>query len=78
MVKKQKTKDKLVLKKNFYDLNAVKEALNDFKKVCEGKIINKKDNIEIFLKAKNKNFENNLSNEFCNYVLGLMKNRALV
>ena len=78
MAKKQKRKDKIVLKKSFYNLDTVKEALDDFKGVCEGKIIAKKNNIEVFLEAKNKNLEKSLNNEFCNYVLGLMKNKALV
>ena len=78
MVKKQKRKDKIVFKKSFYNLNSIKEALQDFKDVCEGRLIKKKNNIEVILKAKNKEFENNLDKEFCNYVLGLMKNKALV
>lgn len=78
MVKKQKKANKIVLKKSFYDLNTVKEALKDFKEICEGKTISKKGNIEISLKSKNKDFEKNLNNEFCNYILGLMKNKALV
>jgi hypothetical protein len=78
MAKNQIKRNKILLKKSFYDLNAVKEALEDFKEVCEGKIINKKSQIEINLKPKNKDFNNILRNEFCNYVLGLMKNKALV
>ena len=62
------------LDKKFYDLNAIKEALEDFKEVCEGKILN--DTIEVQLNPKGD--INNLDGEFCNYVLGLMKNNMLV
>jgi len=78
MAKNQKKENKITFKKSLYDLDSVKEALKDFEKVCENSITNKKKCIEVTLKAKNKGLENNLNNEFCNYVLGLMKNKALV
>jgi len=78
MVKKQKKANKIILKKSFYDLNSVKEALKDFKKVCESNVIIKKNSIEVILKPNKIYLENNLTNEFCNYVLGLMKNKSLV
>jgi len=71
-------KNKIVLKRRFYDSGSIKEALKDFKEICSGKLSNKKNTIEIQLKAKNKEFKNNLDSEFCNYVLGLMKNKSLV
>lgn len=65
---------RIKLNKKFYNKEIVKEALDDFKKVCEGKILN--DNIEVELEPK-ENVEM-LREEFCNYVLGLMKNKVLV
>ncbi len=73
---------RILLNSKFYNKNSVEEALKDFKGVCEGRIlnneptaINKKD-IEVELKPKEEIKE--LEEEFCNYVLGLMKNKMLV
>lgn len=65
---------KIKLNNKFYDKKAVEEALDDFKKVCNGKIVN--NDIEIELEPKEK--IENLQEEFCNYVLGLMKNKIMV
>ena len=65
---------KLKLNSNFYNKEAIIEALNDFKDVCEGKILNGDMEIELQPKEENKN----LKQEFCNYVLGLMKNKIMV
>ncbi len=62
------------LNNKFYDKEAIEEALNDFKGVCKGKILNK--DIEIELKPKEETKQ--LKEEFSNYVLGLMKNKTLV
>ena len=64
---------RLKLNSKFYSKEAVEEALKDFKGVCEGKILN--DDMEIELKPKEE--IEKLKEEFCNYVLGLMKNKAL-
>ncbi len=65
---------KLKLNKQFYNLEAVKEALSDFSKICDGKIINESIEIELIPKEDSKF----LAEEFSNYVLGLMKNKSLV
>jgi len=65
---------KIKLNKEFYNQDIVKVALNDFKKVCDGKILN--DDLEIEFEPKEK--IENLQEEFCNYVLGLMKNKIMV
>ncbi|MCK4521740.1 MAG: HxsD-like protein [Nanoarchaeota archaeon] len=64
----------ILLNKEFYNKESVKEALNDFKGICRGKILN--NSIEIELKPKEDIKQ--LKEEFCNYVLGLMKNKTLV
>jgi len=65
---------KLKLNNKFYNKKAIEEALDNFKEVCNGKILNK--DLEIELEPKEK--IENLKEEFCNYVLGLMKNKILV
>jgi hypothetical protein len=65
---------KIKLNKKFYNKEAVKEALQEFKEVCKGNVLN--DEIEVELKPK-ENIDL-LEEEFCNYVLGLMKNKMLV
>lgn len=62
------------LNKNFYSIDAIKEALKDFKGVCKGKILNDKIKIELKPKGNVKK----IKEEFCNYVLALMKNKTLV
>ena len=64
---------KIKLNKKFYNKRAIKDALKDFSNICKGKIIN--DKIEVMLSPKKK--IENLKEEFCNYVLGLIKNRGL-
>ncbi|MBW2979898.1 HxsD-like protein [Candidatus Woesearchaeota archaeon] len=65
------------LNKQFYDINVVRESLKDFKRVCSGKVANKKA-IEVMLKPKEQSLKGVLGHEFCNYVLGLMKNKTLI
>lgn len=67
-------KKMLKLNKKLYNKEAVKEAINEFSRICEGRIVN--DKIEVILKPKKKT--EHLEEEFCNYVLGLMKNKTLV
>ncbi len=70
----EKLRIKLKLNNKFYNKKVVEEALNDFKEVCKGKILN--NNIEIELNPKED--VPKLKEEFCNYVLGLMKNQVIV
>ena len=63
-----------MLDNKFYNKEAVEMALKDFEDICEGRILN--DEIEIELEPKED--IKNLQGEFCNYVLGLMKNNNLV
>ncbi len=65
---------KIVLNNKFYKKEAIIQAVNDFKKICNAKILNSR--IEVELKPK-ENIEN-LEHEFSNYVLGLMKNNGIV
>ena len=65
---------RIKLNKEFYDKESVKEALKDFDGVCEGRILN--DSFEVELEPREETEQ--LKDEFCNYVLGLMKNRTVV
>ena len=65
-------KMKIKLNKKFYNKKAVKEALDKFKGVCAGEIINNDMMIEL------EEDDKDLEKEFCNYVLGLMKNKHQV
>jgi len=77
-VKKAKGGVVVSLNRKFYDLNAVKESLRDFKQVCSGKIETAKKEIKVALMPREGKPDNTLGYEFCNYVLGLMKNKTLV
>lgn len=77
-VEKTKGRVVIILNKKFYDLNAIEESLHDFKQVCSGKIESAKKEIKIALMPKERKLNNALGYEFCNYILGLMKNKTLV
>jgi len=77
LIEIKKDKIRINLNKNFYSLIAVEESLKDFDKVCYSKIRNK-NQIEVILEPKDKKLIKILGYEFCNYVLGLMKNKTLV
>lgn len=62
------------LNNKFYNLSAVKNALEAFSHICYGTILNDKFDIELELKTNIQNIEYELSN----YVLGLMKNDFLI
>lgn len=62
------------LNRKFYSIEAVKETLKDFRRVCKGRVLNDKIEIELCLREDTQQ----LKEEFCNYVLGMMKNKSLV
>jgi hypothetical protein len=61
------------LSKKFYDSRAVKEAVNAFRGVGNGKILEGKDDLEVIFQPRED--VKNLREELCNYALGLMKNK---
>lgn len=77
-IEKAKGEVVISLNKKFYDLKAIKESLGDFKQVCSGKVEMAKKEIKIVLLSRGGKPDNTLGYEFCNYVLGLMKNKTLV
>lgn len=67
----------LTLNPKIYDLLTVREAAKDFGKVA--KFLIKKDKfIEIKLQPKLTNMLPIIGYEFCNYILGSMKNKGVV
>ena len=76
--KEEKMKIQFSLNKKFYNEDAIKEALKDFNEVCCGDYKKIKGKFLITLKSKNEKHSELLKDEFCNYVLALMKNKALV
>ena len=72
-------KIKLLLNKNFYKEEAIKEAIEKFKEICN--IYLKKDisSFEITLSSNSEHLlEKNIELEFSNYVIVAMKNKLLV
>jgi hypothetical protein len=65
------------LAKEIYSVEMVKCAVEDFKGVCKGSL-KEGDNIFVLLELDDKEGLKKIGYEFCNYVLGLMKNEALV
>lgn len=65
----------IVLNKNIYDKKMIEQALKDYSEACEGKIVDDKVTVELIPKEK---FDEPVKEEFCNYVLGLMKNNTVV
>jgi hypothetical protein len=68
----------LILKKDFYSIDAINETLELFKKICLLEL--KEDNKAIFISfiSEEDMDLDILKQEFSNYVLGLMKNKSLV
>lgn len=78
-INKEKNEIIILLNKNFYNIESIKNALEDFKDICCGELIYAENNyIKIVLKLKDKSMIEILGDEFCNYSLGLMKNKMLV
>ena len=78
-INKEKNEILILLNKHFYNIESISNALEDFKDICCGKFSDAgKDYIKIILKLKDKSMIEILGHEFCNYSLGLMKNKMLV
>ena len=69
-----KKKMKIKLNNKFYKKEAIDEAINSFRGVCQFRVIN--DSFEIEVKSKGSNAEN-IELEFLNFALGFMKEKLL-
>ncbi|MBU4204938.1 HxsD-like protein [Patescibacteria group bacterium] len=78
-INREKNEIFILLNKHFYNIESISNALEDFKDICCGELSDAgKDYIQIILKLKDKSMIEILGYEFCNYSLGLMKNKLLV
>jgi len=60
--------------KDFYSLEAIKKAIQDYKGLADFDIEVKKKIIKVDLENIDPGSKDIIKEEFCNYVLGLMKN----
>ncbi len=59
--------------KKIYKLNAIKSAIKQYQELADFSFEKKDDYIFVKLKKIDKDIEKIIKDEFCNYVLGLMK-----
>lgn len=74
--KKATKKIKITLTSKIYDRESIEQALKDYAEVCEGRLVD--DSFTVELLPKRGYEKEPVKEEFCNYVLGLMKNRGVV
>jgi len=60
--------------RNFYNLESIKKAIQDYKGLADFDIKLDKKNIKVDLKNIGPDSKDIIKEEFSNYVLGLMKN----
>lgn len=65
---------KIRLSNKFYKRNAIEEAINAFRDYCDCKISD--NSFEVEIKSGNAN-EQEIADEFCNFVLGITKDKML-
>ena len=65
------------LNKDFYNRESINKTVKDFSNICDT-IVKENGNFRIILKPKEEVDSNELVNEFCNYVLAIMKNNSMV
>ena len=62
--------------KEFYNLESIKNAINDYKEIADIKLSDEDKSIKININSKDEEFSNEILRlEFRNYVLGLMENK---
>jgi len=60
--------------RNFYNLKSIEKAIRDYEGLADFDIEVGKKNIKVDLKNIDPESRNVIKEEFCNYVLGLIKN----
>lgn len=60
--------------RNFYNLESIKKAIRAYKGLADFDVSRDKKNIKVKLRNINPESKDVIEEEFCNYVLGLMKN----
>ena len=76
-IDQKEKKVKILLNKDFYNIEIVRKAADEFKEF--GKFsVSGRDKISILIESVDESQIGSIGYEFCNYVLGLMKNEAVV
>lgn len=75
MIEFTKTKAKLTFNGSVYFPEVLETAVKDFKKSCKIKLVKEGMFSSVIIESKEKEDLKNLTYEFCNYSLALMKNR---
>ena len=60
--------------RNFYNLKSIEKAILDYKGLADFDMEVGKENVKVNLKNIDSESRNVIKEEFCNYVLGLIKN----
>jgi hypothetical protein len=64
------------LNKLFYSPKALEDSLIQMREICEGRIIDKKEEIVVILTPYEKYDLEELGLDFCNFVLSVIKNKG--
>jgi len=64
---------RIKLNRSFYTKEAVLETLEAYKELCSGDVVEKDEGFDVVLDPKEPVDEQELKNEFCNYVLSCMR-----
>jgi hypothetical protein len=75
--RKKRAKMQIKLNSRFYRKEVVEEALDNFKELCESRMSYDSAGSCFIIEMKAKGNAACLEDEFCNYCLGLMKNKGL-
>jgi len=60
--------------KSLYTIDVIKEAIQDYKGIADFNIVSGKKDNKVEIKNIDSESKDIIRQEFCNYVLGLMKN----
>ncbi|MDD2753146.1 MAG: HxsD-like protein [Candidatus Portnoybacteria bacterium] len=70
---KEKNSADINFNKRFYSLKAIKMASREFKDLADFSVVDGKGYIKVLLRNIDPEMAGAVEQEFCNYVLGLMK-----
>ncbi len=75
-MKKKKTQNKIIVNfnKNFYNLRVIKNAIKAYEKLANFIIEKDEKYTKVTIECRDKEVENVIKDEFCNYVLSEVKN----
>lgn len=75
MSKNSDETEKIIIKfnKNLYNLKAIKSAIKEYQKLADFNLSQKGNYIQVELKNIDKEIRQIIKDEFCNYILSLMK-----